>query len=87
MYTGEHIPGWRGPEALRELSWYHPDNKINEVYYGNWKYDEVHKRVTMWTDMYGEYFEDDDVGPQVGFKEDLAAAMALSGTQAQMVEQ
>ncbi|KAH6868653.1 hypothetical protein BKA58DRAFT_198512 [Alternaria rosae] len=86
LYPGEHIPGWAGPEALKEVSSYHPWTPVNTIYYGDWKYDEKHKRVTMWTDEYGEDMEEEDVGPQVGFREDLAAAMVLSGTKAQVFE-
>jgi len=68
------------------MSSYHPWTPVNEIYYGDWKYDEVHKRVTMWIDEYGEEMEEDDAGPQAGFEEDLFAAMALSGTQAQVFE-
>ncbi|KAI4927171.1 uncharacterized protein J4E92_006336 [Alternaria infectoria] len=86
LYPGEHIPGWAGPEALEKMSSYHPWTPVNEIYYGDWKYDEVHKRVTMWIDEYGEEMEEDDAGPQAGFEEDLYAAMALSGTKAQVFE-
>ena len=86
LYPGEHIPGWAGPEALSKMSSYHPWTPVNEIYYGDWKYDEVHKRVTMWIDEYGEEMEEDDAGPQAGFEEDLYAAMALSGTKAQVFE-
>ncbi|KAI4649338.1 hypothetical protein J4E93_003654 [Alternaria ventricosa] len=86
LYPGEHIPGWAGPEALKKLSSYHPWTPVNEIYYGDWKYDEVHKRVTMWIDEYGEEMEEDDAGPQAGFEQDLYAAMAMSGTQAQVFE-
>ncbi|KAI4923995.1 hypothetical protein J4E85_008154 [Alternaria conjuncta] len=86
LYPGEHIPGWAGPEALAKMSSYHPWTPVNEIYYGDWKYDEVHKRVTMWIDEYGEEMEEDDAGPQAGFEQDLFAAMALSGTQAQVFE-
>ncbi|KAI4630925.1 hypothetical protein J4E83_002451 [Alternaria metachromatica] len=86
LYPGEHIPGWAGPEALSKMSSYHPWTPVNEIYYGDWKYDEVHKRVTMWIDEYGEEMEEDDAGPQAGFEEDLFAAMAMSGTHAQVFE-
>jgi hypothetical protein len=39
----------------------------------------------MYTDEFGEYIEEDDVGEQVGFIEDVLAAMELSGTGAKLV--
>ncbi|KAL1795549.1 hypothetical protein ACET3X_005773 [Alternaria dauci] len=85
LHAGEHIPGWEGPEALKKLSYYRPDLPINEVYYGDWQYDILHKRVTMYTDEYGEYIEENNAGPQAGFIEDVFAAMQLSGTMARIV--
>jgi hypothetical protein len=85
LRPGEHIPGWSGHEALKELSFYRLDLPINEVYYGDWQYDEDQKRVTMYTDEYGEDIVEENAGPQVGFKEDVIAAMAMSGTNASLV--
>ncbi|KAI5381178.1 hypothetical protein J4E82_000378 [Alternaria postmessia] len=84
LHVGEHIPGWEGPEALKHLSYYRPDLPINKVYYGDWQYDTVHKRTTMYTDEYGEYIEEANAGPQAGFKEDVLAAMEMSGTSAML---
>jgi hypothetical protein len=85
LRPGEHIPGWGCEEDLKGLSFYHPTLPINEVYYGGWVYDEKHKRVTMYTDEFGEYIEEDDAGEQVGFVEDVLAAMELSSTGAKLV--
>ncbi|KAF1835894.1 hypothetical protein BDW02DRAFT_494864 [Decorospora gaudefroyi] len=79
LKVGEHIPGWNGPAALRDLSFYHPKLNTNDVYYGEWQYDDLHKRVTEYTDEYGELITEDGAGPQVFFIDDVILAMEAAG--------
>jgi hypothetical protein len=79
LYPGEHIPGWKGPKALEGLSFYRPDLKVNDVFYGNWKYDTIHYRVTSWIDEFGEEMEEDGAGPQAQFGDDVIAVIEGSG--------
>jgi hypothetical protein len=78
LYPGEHISGWNGPELIKGLSFYHADLNTNPIFYGDWRYDTLHKRVTKWTDEYGEEVEEDDAGPQAQFIDDVLAARDMS---------
>jgi hypothetical protein len=79
LYLGEHVPGWKGPKALEGLSFYRPDLNINDIFYGNWKYDTTHLRVTSWIDEFGEEMEEDGAGPQAQFDDDVIAVIESSG--------
>ncbi|CBX91325.1 predicted protein [Plenodomus lingam JN3] len=43
--------------------------ETKDIYYGDWKYNSVHNRITSWID---------DAGPQASFKEDFDASMQAS---------
>ena len=85
LNAGEHIPGWDGPKLLKQLSFYKPDLNTNPIFYGNWTYDTKHQRVTVYKDDFGEWIQEDDVGPQASFIDDLEAAMIRSETKAKIV--
>ena len=78
LYPGEHVPGWRGPEALRGLSFYRPDLNTNDIFYGDWRYDTEHNRITVWIDEFGDVVGEDDIGPQASFIDDVMAARDLA---------
>lgn len=82
LRSGEHVPGWKGPQVLKQLSFYQNDLKVNEIFYGGWLYDEKHLRVTRHVNEFGEQVEEEGAGPQASFSEDLKAAIATSGTNA-----
>jgi len=86
LRSGEHVPGWAGPELLKHLSFFQEDLKVNDIYYGNWKYDETHLRVTCHIDEFGDEYLEPGAGPQATFSEDLQAAVATSGTNAEIIE-
>ncbi|KAF2849662.1 hypothetical protein T440DRAFT_499565 [Plenodomus tracheiphilus IPT5] len=86
LKAGEHVPGWEGPELLKEVSFYKKDLNTNGIYYGDWKYDTVHRRVTVWVDEYGEEMVEDNAGPQASFRDDLVSAIQSSGTLAETVD-
>jgi hypothetical protein len=58
LLPGEHVPGWDGPELLKGLSFYHAELNTNQIFYGDWRYDILHNRVTKWIDEYGEEYEE-----------------------------
>lgn len=86
LRQGEHTPGWTGPNLLQGLSFYRPDLDTNDIYYGDWKYDSLHNRITEYIDEFGEEFKEEDAGPQASFQEDFDAAFLASGTMATVVE-
>jgi hypothetical protein len=76
LAPGEHIPGWVGSSLLPGVSGLEKLD-IHDIFYGNWKYDERHNKVTCYVDEFGEECQlVEDVGPQAGFWEDLQAAKA-----------
>jgi hypothetical protein len=74
LLPGEHVPGWNGPELLKGLSFYHAELNTNQIFYGDWRYDTLHNRVTKWVDEYGEEDEELNAGPQAQFIDDVLAA-------------
>ncbi|USP75553.1 uncharacterized protein yc1106_02827 [Curvularia clavata] len=74
----EHIPEFKATVALKDLSYYREDMDTRLVFYGDWQYDTLHRRVTTWVDEYGEQIIPDESGPQVGFSQDIAAALGYT---------
>lgn len=85
LEPGEQIPGWSGVNLFKELSFYRPNLDTREVFYGDWQYDALHRRKTMYWDEYGELIMEPDAGPQASFKDDLKAAVSASGTKAKFI--
>jgi hypothetical protein len=75
---GEHIPGWVDVAKFEHLSFFHRVPAFSQLFYGDWVYDELHGGVTCYEDEFGDWVEEEGHGPQVGFAEDLAAAMKFS---------
>jgi hypothetical protein len=86
LKVGEHVPGWKGPDAIKMLSFYHQGLPTNDIWYGTWQYDTKHFRITVWVDEFGETVGEDDVGPQATFIHDVIAAMILDAPGASIVE-
>jgi hypothetical protein len=63
VVDSEDIIETNGPELPNGLSFYRPDLNTNAIFYGDWCYDTIHKRVTKWTDEYGEEDEEPSAGP------------------------
>ncbi|KAF1940569.1 hypothetical protein EJ02DRAFT_445433 [Clathrospora elynae] len=80
LKVGEHVPGWNGSKLLQSLSFFYEGLNTNEIFYGDWNYDTVHKCVTCYTDEYGEEIVEPGAGPQASFIDDLKAAMEISET-------
>jgi hypothetical protein len=78
LQPDEHIPGWTDTDAFKQLSFYRPGLNLKNIFYGDWQYDTVHLRVTKYADEFGDAVEEPGAGPQAGFKEDFAAAIATS---------
>ncbi|KAL6704040.1 hypothetical protein ACN47E_008804 [Coniothyrium glycines] len=79
LNKGEHVPIWQGPEMIKELSFYREGLNTNDIFYGGWKYDTVHHRVTQYVDEYGEKITEAGAGPQATFRTDLNAAVYFAG--------
>lgn len=82
LRAGEHVPDVDGMDALPDLSFYRPKLPVNDIFYGDWQYDTVHKRVTVYTDEYGEEIVEAGAGPQASFIDDVVAAMGNARTSA-----
>jgi hypothetical protein len=86
LKLGEHVPGWKGPAALKNLSFYRQGLPTNDIWYYDWQYDTKHLRVTVWMDEFGEIVGEDDIGPQATFIDDVVVAQELAAPQASIVE-
>jgi hypothetical protein len=86
LKVGEHVPGWKGPDAIKNLSFYRQGLPTNEIWYDGWQYDTKHLRVTVWVDEFGELDGEDDIGPQANFFDDVIAAKTLAIPEALIVE-
>jgi hypothetical protein len=65
-------------DDFKMLSFYRPGLNLKNIFYGDWQYDTVHLRVTKLVDDFTDAVEEPCAGPQAGFKEDFAAAIASS---------
>ena len=86
LKVGEHVPGWKGPAAIKDLSFYRQGLPTNEIWYDGWQYDTKHLRVTIWVDEFGMMDGEDDVGPQATFIDDVIAAKDQAFTEADIVD-
>ncbi|KAF2621883.1 hypothetical protein BU25DRAFT_415732 [Macroventuria anomochaeta] len=84
LAPGEHIPGWSGVKLFKELSFYRDGLDTRQIFYGDWQYDILHRRITHYRDEYGDLISEPDAGPQASFVDDLKAAMSASGTEAKV---
>jgi hypothetical protein len=84
LAPGEQIPGWRGVELLKELSFYHDRLDTRMILYSDWQYDTKHRRITHYKDEFGDLISEPDAGPQASFVDDLKAAVNASGTKARV---
>ena len=84
LKIGEHNPEWDGPKLLKGLSFYREGLNTNPIFYGDWKYDTVHKRVTATFDEFGDEILEPNAGPQASFVDDLLAAMGASNVDAEI---
>lgn len=85
LAPGEQIPGWRGVELFKELSFYHDRLDTRMILYSDWQYDAKHRRITHYRDEFGDLVVEPDAGPQASFVDDLKAAVSASGTTAKVV--
>ncbi|KAF2127805.1 hypothetical protein P153DRAFT_398374 [Dothidotthia symphoricarpi CBS 119687] len=85
MTPGEHSPGWKGPYLLKQLSFYTPTLNTNPIYYGDWQYDTVHRRVTVHKDEFGDDIAEPNAGPQASCVNDIEAAITATGHGARVV--
>jgi hypothetical protein len=85
LKADEHILGWSDTEKIKQLSFYRPGLDTKEVYYGDWQYDTVHHRVSIYTDEYGEDVVEPGAGPQASFIDDFNAALTTSGFAGQVI--
>jgi hypothetical protein len=51
---------------FKQLSFYHDKLDTRNIFYGDWQYDTVHGRVTLYQDEFG-----DDAGHQSSFIDDF----------------
>lgn len=73
------MPGWVDVGLFQQLSFYTPYVNFKAPFYGDWEYDELHQRVTSWTDEFGEKFLEEDAGPQTNFEDDVTKARDVHG--------
>lgn len=85
LAVGEQIPGWSGVKLFEELSFYRDDLDTRRIFYGDWMYDTLHRRITHYRDEFGDLISEPNCGPQASFVDDLKAAMSRSGTEARVV--
>lgn len=69
---------------LKQLSFYHDDLNTNDIFYGDWQYDTVLNRVTVYKDEFGDEIAEPGAGPQASFIDDLKGAVETSGTKAKL---
>jgi len=84
LAPGEQIPGWSGAKLFKKLSFFHARLDTRQIYYGDWQYDTLHRRVTQYQDEFGELVSEPHTGPQASFVDDLLAAVLTSGTNAKV---
>jgi hypothetical protein len=82
LHAGEQIPGWPGAKLFEHLSFHHDRLDTRCIFYGDWQYDTVHRRITQYKDEFGDLISEPDAGPQASFFDDLKAALSASGTDA-----
>ncbi|KNG46769.1 hypothetical protein DDE82_006072 [Stemphylium lycopersici] len=75
LNPGEHIPDMPFLPALHTLSFYHPHLPTSSIFYGDWQYDTLHKRVTVFKDEFGDDVTEAGAGPQASFMDDVRAAL------------
>ncbi|KAF1850634.1 uncharacterized protein K460DRAFT_361390 [Cucurbitaria berberidis CBS 394.84] len=85
LFPGEHLPGWDGPDALKDLSFYRKGLNTNPIFYGDWQYDTLHLRVTVHKDEFGDEIAEPTAGPQARFIDDVEGAINTSGTTARVI--
>lgn len=83
--AGEQIPGWAGAKRFKELSFYRDGLDTRQIFYGDWMYDEVHRRITHYRDEFGDLLNEPNAGPQASFVDDLKASISKSRTKAKVV--
>jgi len=83
--AGEQIPGWSGADRFKELSFYRDGLDTRQIFYGDWIYDTVHRRITHYRDEFGDLINEPNAGPQASFVDDLKAAISTSRTKAKVV--
>lgn len=83
--AGEQIPGWSGADRFKELSFFHDNLDTRQIFYGDWMYDIVHRRITHYRDEFGDLINEPNAGPQASFVDDLKASISQSGTKAKVV--
>jgi hypothetical protein len=83
--AGEQIPGWSGAKRFKELSFYSDKLDTRQIFYGDWMYDTVHRRITHYRDEFGDLINEPNAGPQASFVDDLKAAISTSRTRAKVV--
>lgn len=74
----EYVPEFKAAKAIKDLSYYREGLDTRLVFYGEWKYDTLHRCVTTFVDEYGEQIIPDDTGPQVGCMQDVSAALGYT---------
>lgn len=84
LAPGEQIPGWSGVKLFKELSFYRDGLDVRQIFYGDWQYDTMHRRVTHYKDEFGDLISEPNAGPQASFVDDLKAAVSASGTKAKV---
>ncbi|KAF1927055.1 uncharacterized protein M421DRAFT_422289 [Didymella exigua CBS 183.55] len=85
LAAGEQIPGWSGVKLFEKLSFYCDGLDTRHIFYGDWMYDTLHRRITHYRDEFGDLISEPDCGPQASFVDDLKASMNKSGTKAKVV--
>lgn len=83
--AGEQIPGWAGAKRFNELSFFCDDLDTRQIFYGDWMYDTVHRRITHYRDEFGDLINEPNAGPQASFVDDLKASISKSGAKAKVV--
>lgn len=85
LAAGEQIPGWPGVGLFEKLSFYHNRLDTRQIFYGDWTYDTIHRRITQYRDEFGDLISEPNHGPQASFVDDLKASTTKSKTQAKVV--
>ncbi|KAF2027078.1 hypothetical protein EK21DRAFT_115196 [Setomelanomma holmii] len=85
LKNDEHIPGWVDTDKFKQISIYRPGIEIKEVYYGDWQYDILQQRVTMYVDEFGDNITEANAGPQSSFDDDFTAGVTASGFNGRIV--
>lgn len=84
LAAGEQIPGWPGAKLFEQLSFYHDRLDTRQIFYNDWQYDTLHRRITQYRDEFGDIISEPSAGPQASFFDDLKAALSASGTEAKV---